>query len=243
MNYCIANWKMNKNSNEAADFIDRLCNEALSLNTKAIICPPSIFLKNLIDSTEDSKVEIGSQNIFHKVKGAFTGEISSTMLESIGCKYTIVGHSERRQFFNESNSDVKSKIDLSLKSNIIPILCIGESLQTRQEGKTFDFLRSQLSDTLKGLDDCSKLLIAYEPIWAIGTGNTPSVEEIDEVFSYINKFLKNSLNIDTKIPLIYGGSVSMDNAKDIISVSLVSGFLIGGASLDVESYISIYKQM
>ena len=234
---------MNKDSIEAANFIDRLCIEPLTLNTKAIICTPNIFLKNLIDSTVDTKVEIGSQNIFHKAKGAFTGEVSSAMLASIGCKYTIVGHSERRQFFNESNSEVRSKINLALKSDIIPIFCIGESLHVRQEGKTFDFLRSQLTETLKGIDDCSKLLIAYEPIWAIGTGNVPSIEEIDEVFNYINKFLKNSLNIDTKIPLIYGGSVSMDNAKDIISVSLVSGFLIGGASLDVESYISIYKQM
>tara|TARA_A100001011_G_scaffold388989_1_gene469656 strand:+ start:1565 stop:2296 length:732 start_codon:yes stop_codon:yes gene_type:complete len=243
MNYCIANWKMNKNFTESEDFINTLRNESFSPNTKAIICPPSIFLKDMIDKAKNIELEIGAQNFFHKEVGAFTGEISSSMLKSIDCNYSIVGHSERREYFKERNSDICCKISLALKSEIKPVLCIGESLEVREKGKTFNFLSSQLSKSLNDIDKSSPFLLAYEPIWAIGTGNVPSTKEISEIFNFIDKYLKNSLNIDVKIPLIYGGSVSPDNAKDIISVDLVSGFLIGGSSLDVESYISIYKQM
>ena len=233
--YCIANFKMNKNRFETINFLDEL-NSLVDIKSKTrlVVCPP---FTSLIKSR--NKISIGSQNINSNESGAYTGEISSEMIKDIGVDYVILGHSERREYFKESDKEVNKKLKVALKYNLKPILCIGETLDQRKDNLVEKTLKKQLVESLQNIK--SNLIIAYEPVWAIGTGETATSEIIIEAHQVIRKIL-NDIGFDgQKISILYGGSVNRNNAKSLIALDDVDGFLIGGASLDVDHFHDIYK--
>jgi triosephosphate isomerase len=241
-NFIIAgNWKMNMNNTETKAFLDELkikiSNYEFINNIEIIICPPFTSLMTANECIADTRIKLGAQNMYHKNSGAFTGEISPLMLNEIGCDYVIIGHSERRQYFGETNDMVQKKIRAALDNSLTPILCIGETLLERDSGKTFDVLSKQLDEGLDGIPtkDLNRLIIAYEPVWAIGTGLTASNFQIYEVHHWIKEhyFPERATNI------LYGGSFNENNAVEILNISDVDGALIGGASLKVPSFYSI----
>ena len=233
--YCIANFKMNKNRSETIIFLDQL-NSFLSTEpkTELIVCPPFTAL-----TESQYKISIGSQNVNSNKSGAYTGEISSEMIKDIGVKYVILGHSERREYFKESDKEINQKLKITLKYDLNPILCVGETLEERKENLIEKKIKKQLTECLQNIK--SNLIIAYEPVWAIGTGETATSEIITEAHQLIRKIL-NDIGFDgQKISILYGGSVNRNNAKELITLDDVDGFLIGGASLDVGHFYDIYK--
>lgn len=241
-----ANWKMNLNKTEAislAKEIDKDTNP-LNSNVDVTICSPYIHIPELIDYLMYSAISVGAQNCNENEKGAFTGEISSEMIKSYGCEYVIIGHSERRQIYNENNELINEKIKIALKNELKVILCIGESLEERKSDKTNLILNSQLKEALVNItsDLIENIIIAYEPIWAIGTGITPTLSEINETHNAIRNYLIEifgSKGINT--PILYGGSLNDKNASDILKIKEVNGGLIGGASLNSDSFVKIVK--
>ena len=241
----IANWKMNITSKEAKSFFEKfLILYQSSANKKVVFCPSFTTLVSSVQSkllNNSDKIYIGSQNVSDKKSGAHTGEISVGMLKEIGIEYCIVGHSERRSIYAESDEMVNNKIKLLIKDKITPILCVGETLEERENGKSDQIVLEQLSSCLK--DICPfKVVIAYEPIWAIGTGKNAIVEDI----SHMNTIIKNHMNnlgyIDKQFYILYGGSVNINNLSIIDKASFLNGFLIGGASLEPESFWGIIKK-
>jgi len=233
--YCIANFKMNKNRSETINFLDQL-NRLVPIKpkTRLVICPPFTSL-----TKSRNKISIGSQNINSNESGAYTGEISPEMIKDIGVEHVILGHSERREYFKESDKEVNKKLKVALKYNLKPILCIGETLDQRKDNLVEKTLKKQLSESLQNIK--SNVIIAYEPVWAIGTGETATSEIIIEAHQVIRKIL-NDIGFDgQKISILYGGSVNRNNAKSLIALDDVDGFLIGGASLDVDHFHDIYK--
>ena len=233
--YCIANFKMNKNRSETVFFLDQL-NSLIDIKpkTRLVVCPPFTSLTKSRD-----KILIGSQNINSNESGAYTGEISSEMIKNIGAEYVILGHSERREYFKETNQEINKKVAIALKYKLKPILCIGETLVQRKNNEVEKTLKNQLSKSLENVK--SDIIIAYEPVWAIGTGETATAEIIIEAHQIIRKIL-NDIGFDgQKISILYGGSVNRNNAKELIALDDVDGFLIGGASLDVNHFYDIYK--
>ena len=243
--YCIANWKMNFDINDVKLFLDKwLKDEKVYSDVKIIICPSFTEIKYLIDNCSGKNIEVGSQNVCFENKGAFTGEISSKILSSLGCKWVIIGHSERRTIFNEQNKIIKKKLKNLLFYGLNPILCIGETQIERKNNNVIKVLKRQLS-VLKGIDieKCFKFAIAYEPVWAIGTGMNATNGIIEDTFENIKKILSD-MNINlNKISLLYGGSVNEKNAESISNILDVDGFLIGGASLDADKFYNIYKKL
>jgi len=241
----IANWKMNITSKEAKSFFEKfLVLYKSSANKEVVFCPSFTTLVSSVQSkllNNSDKIYIGSQNVSNKKLGAHTGEISVGMLKEIGVEYCIVGHSERRSVYFESNEMVNNKIKLLIEDKITPILCVGETLEEREDGKSDQIVLEQLSSCLK--DICPfKVVIAYEPIWAIGTGKNAIVEDI----SHMNTIIKNHMNklgyIDKQFYILYGGSVNINNLSIIDKASFLNGFLIGGASLEPESFWGIIKK-
>ena len=235
--YSIANFKMNKVESETTDFVNKL-NNLINRKTKikSIICPPftSLHATLLTD-----KVSIGAQNINSNDSGAYTGEISAKMIKNLNVDYVIIGHSERREYFKETNQEINKKVEIALKYDLKPILCIGETLEQRKNNEVEKTLKKQLSKCLLGIEH--DIIIAYEPIWAIGTGETATYKIITEAHQMIRKIL-NDIGFDgQKISILYGGSVNRNNAKELIALDDVDGFLIGGASLDVNHFYDIYK--
>ena len=233
--YCIANFKMNKNRSETITFLDGL-NSLVPIKpkTRLVVCPS---FTSLIESR--NKISIGSQNINSNESGAYTGEISSEMIKDIGVEYVILGHSERREYFKESDKEINKKVAIALNYKLKPILCIGETLNQRKDNLVEKTLKKQLMESLQNIK--SNLIVAYEPVWAIGTGETATSEIIVEAHQLIRKIL-NDIGFDgQKISILYGGSVNRNNAKDLIALDDVDGFLIGGASLDVNHFYDIYK--
>ena len=262
MKYCIANWKMNLTSKDGLLYLDELgeiINENNEVFDKAsmIICPPytalDLMSTLLIEANEGilgdmgiayvGNVQLGAQNVNPNKKGAYTGEISIDMLAQYNIDWVILGHSERRTLFSESDEFINSKIKSALDMNINPILCIGESLEERESGKTKEVLSRQLSKCLDDISTNKDFLIAYEPIWAIGTGKTAS----NELIKYANDMILNilqELKSDISSPkILYGGSVNNNNAKNLSKICNLDGFLIGGASLDVKQFYSIYNAL
>lgn len=233
------NWKMHKTPIEGKSFINSVVDNLSEVeNTNIVFCPPFTGLSNL---NIKPPFYLGAQNCYYKDSGAFTGEISLDMLLECGVNYIIVGHSERRHIFNEDNELISKKIKKIINAGINPILCIGETLDDRNNGKAYEVIEKQLEFALERIESISNIVIAYEPVWAIGTGLTASVEKINDMHSYIRKILNklfNNINIDN-IPIIYGGSVNTENADELISIKSVNGFLIGGASLDVVKFVDI----
>jgi len=243
MKYCIANWKMNLNIKESILFSEELQKKDLEKKkTQIILCPSFVSLKELKKSFLNSKLTLGAQNVHHEYKGAFTGEVSIEMLKEVKCEWVILGHSERRQYFNEEDVIINDKLNTVVKNDLKPILCIGETLDQKNKNETFSVLKHQLNTALNKINvENSGLVIAYEPVWAIGTGLSASIDEISNSIKWIKEFLLEEFSI--KIPILYGGSVSSSNSVAIGEVDGVDGFLIGTSSLDVEEFYKIYLNM
>lgn len=239
----VGNWKMQKTKQEVNSFLKAISNHDFGQKNKIVVIPPSPYLYLFEEKLRYSSVLYGVQNIYPKENGAFTGEVSVDMAQDFGCKYAIVGHSERRTIFGECNEFISKKVRILIQKNITPILCIGENLDQRKKEDYKHFLATQISEGLQRInkDDVSKVIIAYEPIWAIGTGETASPSQVEEIHIYIRNFLieRYGSDIGKDIPLLYGGSVKPSNVKELALAQSVSGFLIGGASLDSQSFIEI----
>jgi triosephosphate isomerase len=235
----VANWKCNPSNFKDAKRLFTSVTKAIKnlKNIEIVICPPFIYLPYLIElSCYTLKPKVGAQDCFWEEKGAFTGEVSAKMLKNLGCDYVIVGHSERKKYFAETNEMVNKKLKAALKAKLKPILCIGETEKEREAGRTFKVLREQLKRALNriNIQSLRDLIIAYEPVWAIGTGKPCRIKEAMEANFFIKKIVK-------KIPILYGGSVNSKNASNYIKESKFQGLLVGGASLNPKEFIKIVK--
>jgi triosephosphate isomerase (TIM) len=239
------NWKMHKDLSESQNLISKLINELRKedVNCDIIICPPFTSLSEAAGLVKNTKVKLGAQNMHYEDKGAFTGEVSAAMLKSVGCEYVILGHSERRAIFSESDEMINKKIKKALGSGLRPIFCIGETLQQRESGTMNDVIKRQVTDGLQHVStgEMEKIIIAYEPVWAIGTGVTATPQQAQEVHVYVRQLINNIFGDDTAEKLIiqYGGSVKPDNAAELLSQSDIDGALVGGACLEADSFLKI----
>ncbi len=237
------NWKMNKLPNEAIDFIQKL--EPLVKNTKheVILCVPYTDLFYCLLNTQNTNIKIGAQNMHFEEKGAYTGEISGSMLKSIGVEYVIIGHSERRQYYGETDESVNKKVKAAFQNELKPIVCVGETLNQREQGITNHIITNQTKLALQGITEqqIKNTIIAYEPIWAIGTGKTATAEDANNAIKAIREELAKyyEQNIANEVIIQYGGSVKSSNAKELFEMSDIDGGLVGGASLDVEEFSKI----
>ncbi|MBC8397789.1 triose-phosphate isomerase [Flavobacteriaceae bacterium] len=237
------NWKMNNGLQETEILINELLAETNHSGCEVMVAPSFVSLKTAIDSLNDNDIEVVSQNVHQSNDGAYTGEVSAKMLSSIGIKTTIIGHSERREYFSETHEILKNKVDISLQNSIKIIFCFGEELKDRKTNNHFNIISNQISESLFHLSssDWDNIILAYEPIWAIGTGETASSDQVQEMHSFIRNFIgqKYSNELAQKISILYGGSVKPNNAKEIFSMTDVDGGLIGGASLKSKDFFSI----
>jgi triosephosphate isomerase len=244
-NIVAGNWKMNKTFQEAEELIDQIVvgMDEKALQCDLIICPPALYLEVASDYAEESRLSVGAQNVSENEKGAFTGEISAPMLDSVDVEYCIVGHSERRKYFNETNEQLAKKVDLLLDYGIQPIFCCGEVLEEREANTQFDVVKKQLSEALFHLsaDEFSNLVIAYEPVWAIGTGKTASPEQAQEMHAFIRGLFEEKYGntVAQEVSILYGGSCNPGNAASLFANRDVDGGLIGGASLKADDFLKI----
>jgi len=239
------NWKMNKDLNESAELINGLKSKlaALPKGVKAIICPPFISLALAKELLKGSPIELGAQNMYPEDEGAFTAEVSPTMLKSAGCKYVILGHSERRQYFKETDEFINKKAKKAFSSGLIPIICVGETLQEREKNITNLVVTTQVTGCLQGIpaSDVENSIIAYEPVWAIGTGKVATPQQAQDVHKLIRALLEKLYSAATaeKVVIQYGGSVKPDNAKELLHQPDIDGALVGGACLKADSFAAI----
>ena len=241
------NWKMNMLPDETIKFIDEIAPLVKDTENEVILCVPYTDLFYALLTAQNTNIKIGAQNMHWEESGAYTGEVSPNMLKCINVEYVIIGHSERRQYFAETNETVNKKIKSALKHELIPILCVGETAIQREKGIQEEVIKEQIKKALSEIsqDDAKKIIIAYEPIWAIGTGNVATKEDANNMLKCIRKEIENLYSVDVaqNISLLYGGSVKKENAKELFSTSDIDGALIGGASLKVEEFNEIIKQM
>ena len=241
------NWKMNCNFNEADDLIndimEQLEQKELPRDTQLIICPPFPYLEMTTDYANDSYFMVGAQNVSDQEKGAYTGEVSAEMLESMEIDYCIVGHSERRAYYGETDKTVAAKVDRLLAHDMKPIVCVGEVLEEREAGRQLDVVKRQVEEGLFHLtaEQMKEVVIAYEPVWAIGTGKTATPEQAQEIHAHIRSLLvaKYGKELADEISILYGGSCKPGNAKELFACPDIDGGLIGGASLKAEDFIAI----
>ena len=237
------NWKMNMLPNEAMAFIEGLAPLVKNSEAEVILCVPYTDLFYSLLTAQDTNIKIGAQNMHWEEKGAYTGEVSGKMLKSIGVEYVIIGHSERRQYFNETDETVNKKVKSAFANELKPIVCVGETLEQRETGKAEEIITGQTKIALDGLteEQVENTIIAYEPIWAIGTGKTATAEDANNSIKAIrHEIAKNyGQNIADKVIIQYGGSVKASNAKELFSTSDIDGGLVGGASLKVEEFANI----
>ncbi|MGN0714851.1 MAG: triose-phosphate isomerase [Anaerovoracaceae bacterium] len=237
------NWKMYKTSAEAAAFAEEFKKLYHDTDVRAAICAPYTQLETLVKAFAGTGIGVGAQNVYFEKEGAFTGEISVAMLEEIGVDYCIVGHSERRQYFNETDQSVNRKLKALLETEICPILCVGEVLEEREAGKETEIVSGQVRAALDGIpaNKAEKIVIAYEPVWAIGTGKTATPEQAGEMCACIRQTLETLFDdvVSDKMIIQYGGSVKPENAADIMNMEEIDGALVGGASLDPLKFIEI----
>ncbi len=236
------NWKMNKDPKEAVEFVSQIKNQIDIDESDVVLCVPFVDLVPVVDCLKDTNIKVGAQNVFYENSGAYTGEISADMLKQAGASYVIIGHSERRALFGETDSVVNKKILKALDSGLKPILCVGETLEQRQNNVTFELIGMQIKNALIGVssDDAKNIVIAYEPIWAIGTGKTATSFQAQEVCCHIRKVLAQiySQDVADSVRIQYGGSVNAKNATELFGMLDIDGGLVGGASLK-EDFISI----
>jgi len=237
------NWKMNNTKRETLDFLSSFLPKVENITIEMAICPPFTDLYAAAEKLKGTKVKLGAQNMHWEETGAFTGEVSPLMLKEIPCDYVIIGHSERRQYFAETDETVNKKIKSALKHNIAPIVCVGESLAQREEGITIDFVMTQVENALKDIkpEDAKKIVFAYEPIWAIGTGKTASASDAQEVIGAIRNKIEKLYNKDVaeEVRILYGGSVKPENIKELMAEADIDGALVGGASLKPDSFYAL----
>lgn len=236
------NWKMHKTPAEGRDFIENFVNLMLNIeDMEVIFCPPFSALFNIDVVLKATPYKLGAQNCHWENKGAFTGEVSVNMLVNCGVDYIIVGHSERRHIFNETNEWINKKVKAVLNGGLKPILCIGETLDQRKSNETKDVLFYQLKEGLNGVEKLDDVVIAYEPVWAIGTGETATTEQVSEAHKWVRDILSDlySQDIANITSILYGGSVKPENAGELFEIKDVNGFLIGGSSLKIDSFKEI----
>ena len=238
------NWKMNNDLNESIALINNIKEKLVDRdNVKVIIAPPFISLDRASQLISDSNISLSAQNMCFEDSGAFTGAISASMLKSVGCEFVILGHSERRTLFGESNSDVNNKMKKAIASDLTPIFCIGETLEERESGEMKNVIEAQVREGLDGISeqDLSGSIVAYEPVWAIGTGKVATPDQAQEVHAFIRNLLKElySENLANNTVIQYGGSVKPENAAELIGQPDIDGALVGGACLKAESFVGI----
>lgn len=244
--FIAGNWKMHKTIPQSLELVNSLKRALSDIDTVDIaVCPTYIALSEVADILEGSNIKLGAQGLHWEVEGAFTGEVSNTMLKDAGCDYVIIGHSERRKYFFETDEMVNKRIRAALAGELIPIVCVGETLQQREENKTTSVVEGQLSGGLQGLEaaDVERLVIAYEPVWAIGTGKTATPGQAEEVHKFIRNWLAKQYSDELAgdLRILYGGSVKPANIKELMQEADIDGALVGGASLDSDSFALIVK--
>ena len=236
------NWKMHKTIAEALEFVNEVKDRVNNDKVEAVICAPFTLLKDLKQATKGTNIKIGAQNMHFEEKGAFTGEISPLMLKELDMDYVVIGHSERRQYFNETDETVNKKVLKALEVGIDPILCVGETLEEREAGNTKDVCKVQVEKALENVskEDLAKVVIAYEPVWAIGTGKTATAEQANDVISYIREVIASVYgDLANEVRIQYGGSVKPANVAEIMGQSDIDGALVGGASLKADDYVAL----
>ncbi|MCF7873751.1 MAG: triose-phosphate isomerase [Candidatus Omnitrophica bacterium] len=244
--FIAGNWKMNKIATEAADLVSKLKENVGSFkDADILICPPYTSLLAAQEAIKDSVIELGAQNMHWEANGAFTGEVSAAMLKDIGVKFVIIGHSERRKYFSETNQQVNKKIKAAISADLLPIVCVGESLEQREQQKEKEVVEKQLREGFDSLSqaDLEKVTVAYEPVWAIGTGKTATGEQADQMHSFIREWFKKNFSDQAaeKLRVLYGGSVKPTNIKELIAKENIDGALVGGASLKPLDFTEIIK--
>ncbi|OGW83769.1 MAG: triose-phosphate isomerase [Omnitrophica bacterium RIFCSPLOWO2_01_FULL_45_10] len=240
------NWKMNKTIPESIELANLLKRSLYDTSeVEIVICPPFTSLSDVGEVIMDSNIKLGAQDVHWEKEGAFTGEVSCAMLKSAGCVYVIIGHSERRQYFTETNGTVNKKAKAVLKEGLRPIVCVGENLEERKKGRAFEIVKDHIVNSLSGIpnEDMLKVTIAYEPVWAIGTGVNATKDEAEEMHKYIRGLLTEMYDKELagEVRIQYGGSVKPDNIRELISEPDVDGALVGGASLKADSFTDIVK--
>ncbi|HDR16645.1 MAG TPA: triose-phosphate isomerase [Desulfobacteraceae bacterium] len=241
-----ANWKMHKTVSEAVDFISGLKKEEATFSDRrVIVAPPFTALRPAADALSGSSIGLAAQNLSYAESGAFTGEVSAGMITDAGCTYVIIGHSERRHLFGETNEQINKKLVLAFKEGLKPIFCIGETLQEREADETISLIRQQITEGLINISagDIDSLIIAYEPVWAIGTGRTATPEQAEEVHRVIKETVQEILDKGgtPTVPVIYGGSVNEQTIESLMNQDNIDGVLVGGASLKLESFLNIIR--
>jgi triosephosphate isomerase (TIM) len=242
--FIAGNWKMNTNRASAVALAEGLAKQAAALEgVDLAVCPPSCYLDAVGRAIAGSKVALGAQNMYHEKDGAFTGELSAAMLRDLGCKYVILGHSERRHILGETDAAVNKKVHAALAAGLLPIVCVGELLSEREAGKTLSVIQTQFDGSLAGLsaEQMAKVVIAYEPVWAIGTGKVATPQQAEDVHLALRKIIGERYNssIADSVRLQYGGSVKPDNAPELLKQPDIDGALVGGASLKVDQFLGI----
>lgn len=242
-----ANWKLNNTVQESLMLVAGItAHVKLVPNVDVVLAPPFTSLYSVGVALTDSELKLAGQNIYWEEKGAFTGEVSGSLLKDIGCSYVLIGHSERRKYFGETNETVNKRVFAALRNELVPIMCMGETLEEREGGKTYEILERQLKGGLSGLQqkDLEKFSIAYEPVWAIGTGKNATGEQIEEAHHFIRNYVAKLYDAPTanNISILYGGSVKASICKEIYKQPNVNGVLVGGASLDAKGFCDMIAQ-
>lgn len=240
------NWKMHKTAEEAKQFTEEvLPNLPESDKVEAIICPPAVYLANLVEMTKDSKLSIGAQTMHEAKEGAFTGEVSPAMLTSIGVKHVVLGHSERREYYNETDASVNAKTKAAFENGLTPIVCVGETLEERESDATVQIVSAQVTKAFADVsaEEAKAAVIAYEPIWAIGTGKTATAADANEVCGAIRNTVEELYGeeVSNAIRIQYGGSVNPNNIEELLSMEHIDGALVGGASLEPASFLKLVE--
>jgi triosephosphate isomerase len=245
--FIAGNWKLHKTVPEAIDLVKKLDEASAGLGkVQLVVIPPFTALREVSRILQGSPIQVGAQNLYWEDQGAYTGEVSAPMIKDAGCTCAVIGHSERRQYFGETNETVNKKIKAALTHGLAPIMCIGESLEEREDGKTIAKVEAQIAEGLDGLEteDVRRIVIAYEPIWAIGTGLTATADQAQEVHGFIRESLseKHGKDVASCAIILYGGSVKPENTFSLLSEKDINGALVGGASLKADSFIGIAKE-
>ncbi len=243
MKFFMANWKMHKTVQEALEFLKDFIPSVQGISDREIgIAPAFVCIDSMSKALRDTDIKVGAQNVFYENKGAYTGEVSPVMLKDLNIDYVIIGHSERRKYFHETDEIINLKIKATMSENLNVIFCIGETLEERESEKTFDVLKKQIEKGLENIEKYDSLVLAYEPVWAIGTGKVASELQIEEAHAFIKNRLKDIYSDKAdRIRILYGGSVSPENIHSIMNIANVDGVLVGGASLDPEKFLKIIK--
>lgn len=238
----MGNWKMNGSRQDGLQLAKALAEGLGEVSQSVAVCVPFVYLSDVRNALVGSSIAVGAQNVADQASGAYTGEISAAMLVDCGCKYALVGHSERRSYYGDTNETVAARFCQALKQNVIPVLCVGETLDEREQDRTFAVVDEQLDAVIAaaGIEAFANAVIAYEPVWAIGTGKTATDDQAQEVHQYIRqRIAERNQTIAENLQILYGGSVKPDNAKGLFAMPDIDGGLVGGASLDAKGFLQI----